>query len=176
MCGIVGWIDEQADLRTQDATLEQMVRCLIPRGPDEQGQWLSPHAALAHRRLIVLDPPGGRQPMCYQEGERTYVLTYNGEIYNFREIRAELGNWAIAFTPARTPRWCSMPTRPGASSACSVSTVSLLSGSGMCSSNRCCWHAITWGSSHCSTRNGAVRCSLPPNSRRCWRIRWWSRW
>jgi asparagine synthase (glutamine-hydrolysing) len=90
MCGIVGWIDEQADLRTQDATLEQMVRCLIPRGPDEQGQWLSPHAALAHRRLIVLDPPGGRQPMCYQEGERTYVLTYNGEIYNFREIRAEL--------------------------------------------------------------------------------------
>jgi asparagine synthase (glutamine-hydrolysing) len=90
MCGIVGWIDEQADLCTQGATLEQMVRCLIPRGPDEQGQWLSAHAALAHRRLIVLDPPGGRQPMCYQEGERTYVLTYNGEIYNFRDLRAEL--------------------------------------------------------------------------------------
>jgi len=90
MCGITGWIDWQADLSDQGAMLEKMVGCLIPRGPDEQGLWLSSHAALAHRRLIVLDPLGGKQPMRYEMGERTYSLTYNGEIYNFRELREEL--------------------------------------------------------------------------------------
>lgn len=90
MCGITGWVDWQADLSTQGAVLEKMISCLIPRGPDEQGQWLSPHAALAHRRLIVLDPQGGKQPMRYEVGDCTYAITYNGEIYNFRELRAEL--------------------------------------------------------------------------------------
>ena len=90
MCGITGWIDWQADLSGQEAVLEKMLGCLVPRGPDEQGRWLSPHAALAHRRLIVLDPQGGKQPMRYTTGERSYAITYNGEIYNFRELRAEL--------------------------------------------------------------------------------------
>jgi asparagine synthase (glutamine-hydrolysing) len=90
MCGITGWVDWQADLSTQGAVLADMVRCLIPRGPDAQGQWLSPHAALAHRRLIVIDPQSGQQPMHYTAGERTYTITYNGEMYNFRELRAEL--------------------------------------------------------------------------------------
>lgn len=90
MCGITGWIDWQVDLSDQGALLDKMVGCLQPRGPDEQGCWLSPRAALAHRRLIVIDPQGGKQPMLYQVGNNTYAITYNGEIYNFREIRAEL--------------------------------------------------------------------------------------
>lgn len=90
MCGITGWIDWQADLSSQDALLEQMVGCLRPRGPDEQGCWLSPRAALAHRRLIVIDPQGGKQPMLHQVDGHTYAITYNGEIYNFREIRVDL--------------------------------------------------------------------------------------
>jgi asparagine synthase (glutamine-hydrolysing) len=90
MCGITGWIDWQADLSDQGALLESMSGRLSRRGPDEQGCWLSPHAALAHRRLIVLDPAGGKQPMVYKAGGHTYAITYNGEIYNFRELRAEL--------------------------------------------------------------------------------------
>ncbi|MEO7019965.1 MAG: asparagine synthase (glutamine-hydrolyzing) [Ktedonobacteraceae bacterium] len=90
MCGITGWIDWQADLSNQSAILENMSGCLSRRGPDEQGHWLSPRAALAHRRLIVLDPQGGKQPMLYEAGSHTYVITYNGEIYNFRELRSEL--------------------------------------------------------------------------------------
>lgn len=90
MCGIAGWIDWQNDLAGQGATVARMMETLCYRGPDAQGQWLSHHAALAHRRLIVIDPLTGGQPMVYQEGDRTYAITYNGEIYNFRELQSEL--------------------------------------------------------------------------------------
>lgn len=92
MCGIVGWIDwGEVDLTRAGATKERMAETLSHRGPDARGSWLSPRAALAHRRLIVLDPQGGSQPMLYQAaGDHTYALTYNGEIYNFMELRGEL--------------------------------------------------------------------------------------
>ncbi|EFH84204.1 asparagine synthase (glutamine-hydrolyzing) [Ktedonobacter racemifer] len=90
MCGITGWIDWEQDLSQQQAVLEQMACTLKERGPDSEGYWLSPHAALAHRRLIVIDPVGGKQPMLFTQGEQTYALTYNGELYNFRELREEL--------------------------------------------------------------------------------------
>ena len=97
MCGIAGWIDWMDDLTRQGQMLERMADTLSHRGPDEQGQWLTPHAALAHRRLIVIDPEGGGQPMVYREGERTYALTYNGELYNFREVRSELESRGHSF-------------------------------------------------------------------------------
>ena len=90
MSGIVGWIDWNEDLTHQGPMIERMAQTLRHRGTDAQGQWLSPHAALAHRRLSVIDPQTGGQPMVYQAEERRYVITYNGEIYNFRELRREL--------------------------------------------------------------------------------------
>ena len=62
------------------------------RGPDAEGAWLSPHAAFGHRRLSIIDIEGGRQPMIADEdGRPLAVLTYSGEIYNFVELRQELG-------------------------------------------------------------------------------------
>src|SRR6185312_3448273 len=90
MCGIAGWIDWVQDLSDQSAIIENMACKLEKRGPDAQGCWLSPRAALAHRRLKVIDPQGGGQPMVYETGGNTYAITYNGEIYNFRELRSEL--------------------------------------------------------------------------------------
>src|SRR2546427_4076617 len=90
MCGIAGWIDWEIDLTTQGSVIERMANTVNHRGPDAQGCWLSPHAALAHRRLIVIDPQCGGQPMLYQSGDRMYAIIYNGEIYNFRELRSEL--------------------------------------------------------------------------------------
>ncbi len=90
MCGIAGWVDWKDDLTRQGPMVERMASTLCHRGPDAQGQWLSPHAALAHRRLVVIDPEGGGQPMIYQESGHTYAITYNGELYNFRELRREL--------------------------------------------------------------------------------------
>ncbi len=90
MCGITGWIDWEADLTRRRPTLEAMTAALTRRGPDAHGYWVSPTAALGHRRLVVVDPEGGAQPMLRQAGDRTYVMVYNGELYNTPELRAEL--------------------------------------------------------------------------------------
>jgi asparagine synthase (glutamine-hydrolysing) len=91
MCGIAGWIDWAEDLSYQGPLIEAMVDTLNHRGPDVKGRcWLSPRAALAHRRLIVIDPRGGAQPMIHTASDHSYAVTYNGEIYNFRELRSEL--------------------------------------------------------------------------------------
>lgn len=97
MCGIVGWIDWERDLRGEHAIVDAMAATLKARGPDESGRWLSPRAALGHRRLSVIDPANGQQPMVFGEGDRTFVVVYNGELYNFRELRAELESLGHSF-------------------------------------------------------------------------------
>jgi len=90
MCGITGWIDWEADLTCQGHILDVMVETLSRRGPDASGTWLSQHAAIGHRRLVVVDPEGGGQPMTRSRGEKVYAITYNGELYNTLELRHEL--------------------------------------------------------------------------------------
>lgn len=92
MCGIVGWVDWNGDAGNPDArhTLNCMTMSLSRRGPDAAGTWFSRHASLGHRRLVILDPRGGTQPMERAlEGGRV-VITYNGELYNTVELRDEL--------------------------------------------------------------------------------------
>ncbi|MCT9932676.1 asparagine synthase (glutamine-hydrolyzing) [Planotetraspora sp. A-T 1434] len=91
MCGISGWVDYGRDLRQERGTAQAMVDTMACRGPDAEGLWLAPHAALGHRRLAIIDIEGGRQPMVAEDDGRVLaVLTYSGEAYNFRELRAEL--------------------------------------------------------------------------------------
>ncbi|KEO84635.1 asparagine synthase (glutamine-hydrolyzing) [Tumebacillus flagellatus] len=90
MCGITGWLDWQRDLTEQGAVVTAMADTLKRRGPDAGGQWLSPRVGLAHRRLIVIDPNGGLQPMVCSVGGRAFAITYNGELYNFLDLRREL--------------------------------------------------------------------------------------
>ena len=91
MCGITGWVDFERDLSGERPILEAMTRTMGYRGPDASGIWMSPHAALGHRRLAVIDIEGGKQPMTAQEGGQTVAaMTYSGEAYNFRELREEL--------------------------------------------------------------------------------------
>ncbi|MHB1419621.1 MAG: asparagine synthase (glutamine-hydrolyzing) [Bacillota bacterium] len=90
MCGITGWIDWRSDLTRQVSVLESMTQALTNRGPDAEGYWVSPRAALGHRRLIVIDPVGGTQPMVRSRDGKEYVIVYNGELYNTVELRSEL--------------------------------------------------------------------------------------
>ncbi|HBW34170.1 asparagine synthase (glutamine-hydrolyzing) [Desulfosporosinus sp. BICA1-9] len=90
MCGIVGQMDWERDLTLQKDVLIGMTQTLIPRGPDAEGYWLTPRAAFGHRRLVVVDPKGGLQPMIRRRGEHTFTLIYNGELYNTPELRQEL--------------------------------------------------------------------------------------
>jgi asparagine synthase (glutamine-hydrolysing) len=96
MCGITGWVDFGRDLRGERATIEAMTATMVPRGPDAGGVWCSAHAALGHRRLAVIDLPGGEQPML-APGADDVVLTFSGEIYNFAELRQELMSHGHSF-------------------------------------------------------------------------------
>jgi len=92
MCGITGWVDFSRDLRNERAAIVDMTATMIGRGPDAGGVWCSEHAAIGHRRLSVIDLPGGEQPM-HAPGKgpgEDVVLTFSGEIYNFTELRGEL--------------------------------------------------------------------------------------
>lgn len=90
MCGIAGWIDYQRNLMHEQRQLEAMAQPMTCRGPDGSGTWVSPSAGLAHRRLVVIDPEGGMQPMSRRYGDTVYTIVYNGELYNFQELRHEL--------------------------------------------------------------------------------------
>lgn len=90
MCGIAGWLDSKRDLNAEHALLMNMSQTLRRRGPDEHGEYIRRDAALLHRRLSVIDPENGQQPMStLYEGEK-YTIVYNGELYNTSELREEL--------------------------------------------------------------------------------------
>ncbi|MFW5982008.1 MAG: asparagine synthase (glutamine-hydrolyzing), partial [Halanaerobiaceae bacterium] len=90
MCGITGWIDWQRNMMREKDVLREMNQSLEHRGPDERGEWFDENAAFAHRRLIVIDPDGGKQPMEKMYQGNRYILVYNGELYNTDELRDQL--------------------------------------------------------------------------------------
>ncbi|WP_274366263.1 asparagine synthase (glutamine-hydrolyzing) [Paenibacillus thermotolerans] len=90
MCGITGWVDWNKDLTNYSAILEAMTETMSARGPDASGTWLTTHCALGHRRLSIIDPANGAQPMYRKYGGHTFTIVYNGELYNTLELRKEL--------------------------------------------------------------------------------------
>src|SRR5664280_1842794 len=87
MCGIGGILDLRGGAVDRDA-LEAMAATLRHRGPDDSAIWSDDAIGFAHRRLAIIDTAGSRQPMTSADGST--VLTYNGEIYNYRDVRAGL--------------------------------------------------------------------------------------
>ncbi|MFG2111870.1 asparagine synthase (glutamine-hydrolyzing) [Streptomyces sp. NPDC048718] len=98
MCGITGWVSFDRDLRTEQATVDAMTETMACRGPDDRGTWIEGPAALGHRRLAIIDLPGGRQPMSVETPDGTVALVYSGETYNFTELRGELIGRGHRFT------------------------------------------------------------------------------
>lgn len=93
MCGIGGFCDWNRENRTWqwEKTGERMCRSLERRGPDDGGLWVGQDCVLAHRRLAVIDPENGHQPMVRRDGDgKEIVLVYNGELYNTDDLRQEL--------------------------------------------------------------------------------------
>ena len=92
MCGIAGFIGGiDGGAEGARAVVTSMANALVHRGPDDGGVWVDDVAgiALGHRRLSILDlSPEGHQPMMSASGR--YVIAFNGEIYNFNELRKEL--------------------------------------------------------------------------------------
>jgi len=101
MCGIAGWIAKSQGVLTRN-TLESMLLALAHRGPDDEGiaqfrcNGTGEEVFLGHRRLAIIDPAGARQPM--RADDAGLAVTFNGEIYNFRQLRDQLSGLGYRFT------------------------------------------------------------------------------
>lgn len=95
MCGIAGIFHLETAKPIDPARLKAMTDALDHRGPDGEGHWIAPGIGLGHRRLSIIDLAGGAQPMA--SADEADVISFNGEIYNFLEVRAELEALGHAF-------------------------------------------------------------------------------
>ena len=96
MCGICGLIDLNMRSGLElPSTVRLMANRLVHRGPDAEGLWHGPGVALGHRRLSIIDLAGSIQPM--QDPTGRYILVFNGEIYNYLELRSDLEKHGIRF-------------------------------------------------------------------------------
>ena len=96
MCGIVGIVAAPGAAPPEEAVVRAMNAAITHRGPDDEGIYRDAQALLGMRRLSIIDLQGGRQPVRNEDG--TLCAVFNGEIYNFRELRAELGARGHRFT------------------------------------------------------------------------------
>lgn len=95
MCGIAGIFHLTTPKPVDPARLERMCAVMAHRGPDGQGIWTAPGVGLGHLRLSIIDVAGSPQPMAATDGRA--MLVFNGEIYNFRELREELRGAGATF-------------------------------------------------------------------------------
>ncbi len=86
MCGIAGII--RNNRKVYRAEIESMCERLIHRGPDDAGIFVQDNFGIGHRRLAIIDVDAGKQPMSCMDGQ--VWISYNGELYNFQELREEL--------------------------------------------------------------------------------------
>jgi asparagine synthase (glutamine-hydrolysing) len=97
MCGITGWVSYKQTLENEMKIVEKMAEALKLRGPDDTNVWVKRHVAFGHKRLVVVDPAGGKQPMTRRKGDQSYTICYNGELYNTEDIRKELLSRGYSF-------------------------------------------------------------------------------
>ena len=101
MCGIAGYYNFKGE--TDRERFENMVDIIEHRGPDDRGTYFQGGLALGHRRLSIIDlSKDGHQPFFYKE---RYVTIFNGEIYNYKELRAELKKKDISSAPKRIRKY-----------------------------------------------------------------------
>ncbi len=110
MCGIAGLYYPGTPKPVDPARIAAMADAMVHRGPDGSGVWTAPGVGLGHRRLSIIDLGGGAQPMATTD--HGVIVSYNGEIYNFRAVRAELEALGARFRPNRTPKSCSTAGAP----------------------------------------------------------------
>ena len=95
MCGIAGLIHLDNN-PVSPVVLQRMTDAIAHRGPDGEGHWIEGNVGLGHRRLAIIDlSPAGHQPMA--SISQRYVMVYNGEVYNYRELRIELESLGYQF-------------------------------------------------------------------------------
>ena len=97
MCGITGFVNLTKDISSYKNVLNDMTSIISKRGPDEEGYYIDTNVCLGQRRLIVIDPDGGKQPMLATYNDNDYIIVYNGQIYNTKELKEELLESGFSF-------------------------------------------------------------------------------
>lgn len=97
MCGFAGVVNLKEKIIDKKQVIINMNQTLSKRGPDECGYYLEDNVLFGHRRLVVIDPDGGKQPMTFKYMGNTYTILYNGQIYNTEELRNELKGFGFTF-------------------------------------------------------------------------------
>ena len=97
MCGITGFVNLTKDISNMKDVIRRMNESIKQRGPDEDGYYYEKHVCLGHKRLIVVDPEGGKQPMTVMYNNCIYTIVYNGQLYNTSELRNELIEHGFTF-------------------------------------------------------------------------------
>ncbi len=91
MCGIAGYVAFRGANATDLTLIHQMTKRLGHRGPDDIGYWADAKVIIGHSRLAIIDVPGGSQPLhSHRPGKKGCWISYNGEVFNFKELRSEL--------------------------------------------------------------------------------------
>ena len=97
MCGFVGFSNPKEKIIQNRTVIQKMNQILTKRGPDEEGYYIEEHISMGHKRLIVIDPKGGKQPMIENSSYGEFVICYNGQIYNTKELRKTLEENGFTF-------------------------------------------------------------------------------
>ena len=97
MCGITGFVNFTKDFPNNKIIIKNMNKSIRRRGPDEDGYFFEKNVALGHKRLIVIDPAGGKQPMTIRYNNCNYTIVYNGQLYNAPELTSELAENGFTF-------------------------------------------------------------------------------
>jgi asparagine synthase (glutamine-hydrolysing) len=95
VCGLLGLLTAGADAADRTAVVAGALRCARHRGPDESGTWNDAEVVFGFNRLSIIDVEGSHQPLSYADGR--YTVVFNGEIYNYLELRAELADLGAEF-------------------------------------------------------------------------------
>lgn len=96
MCGFVGFANLKENISSK-TNIYNMNESISKRGPDEDGYYYEEHVCLGHKRLIVVDPDGGKQPMSAMKDGNLYTIVYNGQLYNTKDLRSELEENGFTF-------------------------------------------------------------------------------
>ena len=170
MCGIAGFADSsRSPASPPDAafsTVHHMCDVIRHRGPDDEGVHVEPGVGLGMRRLSIIDLSTGHQPI--HNEDRTVWVVFNGEIYNYRELRRELEAAGHRFyTSSDTETIVHAYEEWGEAAFGTAARHVRASRSGTAARGRCCSRAIAPASSRCTTRCAAAGCTSAPRSSRC---------
>ena len=156
MCGIAGFLGRPLASVLPRVILERMIGAIAYRGPDAQGFYLDDQIGLAHARLSIIDLATGQQPMANADG--TIWITFNGEIFNYVELRADLIARGHRFrTDSDTEVILQLYEEKGPDCVDDVQRRFRVRDLGQRAGTSSCWRATAWACGRCSTR-GARGC------------------